>query len=44
MKPSCNLFEKELNFQVSFPFTVHPEMVKKLLKQDTATVNHMMYM
>jgi ATP-dependent Lon protease len=44
MKPSCNLFEKELNFQVSFPFTVHPEMVQKLLKQDTAIVNHMMYM
>jgi ATP-dependent Lon protease len=44
MKPTCNLFEKELNFQVTFPFTVNPDMVQKLLKQDTATVNHMMYM
>ena len=44
MKPDCNLFEKELNFKVSFPFTVHPETVQKLLKQDIATVNHMMYM
>jgi ATP-dependent Lon protease len=44
MKPTCNLFEKELNFQVNFPFTVNPDMVQKLLKQDTATVNHMMYM
>ena len=44
MKPKCNLFEKELNFQVTFPFTVNPDMVQKLLKHDTATVNHMMYM
>ena len=44
MKPSCNLFEKELNVQVTFPFTVTNEIVQKLLKQENSAPMNMMYM
>jgi len=44
MRPDCNLFEKELNLKVTFPFTVTTEIVQKLLKADTAFTHNMMYM
>ena len=44
MKPSCNLFEKELNLQVSFPFTVTTDMVQKLLKLEAGKSSNMMYL
>ena len=44
MKPTCNLFEKELNIQVTFPFTVTTEIVQKLLKLENSGSMHMMYM
>ena len=44
MKPTCNLFEKELNVQVSFPFTVTTDIIQKLLKQESSGPMNMMYM
>jgi 16S rRNA A1518/A1519 N6-dimethyltransferase RsmA/KsgA/DIM1 with predicted DNA glycosylase/AP lyase activity len=39
-----SLFEKELNVQVSFPFTVTTDIVQKLLKQENSGPMNMMYM
>ena len=37
MKPGTNLFEKDMNMEVTFPVTVTKEMVDKLIKQDQDT-------
>jgi ATP-dependent Lon protease len=42
MKPTVNLFEKDLNIQVTFPFTVNTENIQKLLKYEEVH-NNMMY-
>jgi ATP-dependent Lon protease len=44
MKPETNLFLKDLNIQVSFPFTVSIEAVQKILKQEESAPNNMMYL
>ena len=45
MKPGTNLFEKDMNMEVTFPVTVTKEMVDKLIKQDQDTGSWMhMYM
>ena len=43
MKPETNLFEKEITLQVSFPFTVTVDILKKLIKHDLPAQNNMMY-
>jgi hypothetical protein len=43
MKPDTNLFEKEITLQVSFPFTVTVDILKKLIKHEPNTQNNMMY-
>jgi ATP-dependent Lon protease len=44
MKPETNLFVKDLNVHVEFPFTVTNDVVQKLLKQESAPPNNMMYL
>ena len=44
MKPETNLFMKDMNIQVTFPFTVTLEVVQRLLKQEDAPLNNMMYL
>ena len=44
MKPETNLFMKDMNIQVTFPFTVTIEVVQRLLKQEDTPVNNMMYL
>ena len=34
MKPETNLFKKEMSLKVEFPYTVTPEIVKKLIKKE----------
>ena len=34
MKPDSTLFEKEMTLKVEFPYTVTPDIVKKLIKKD----------
>ena len=43
MKPDTNLFEKELTLNVSFPFTVTVDILKKIIKPDPVQTNNMMY-
>ena len=43
MKPETNLFMKDMNIQVTFPFTVTLEVVQRLLKQEDTGPNYMMY-
>jgi ATP-dependent Lon protease len=42
MRPDTNLFEKDMNIKVSFPFTVTNDIVDKLIKQ-TDTLNTSLY-
>jgi len=44
MKPETNLFMKDLNIQVTFPFTVSIEVIQKILKHDEQLNNYMMYL
>jgi ATP-dependent Lon protease len=44
MKPETNLFMKDMNIQVTFPFTVTLEVVQRLLKQEDTPPNNMMYL
>ena len=44
MKPETNLFVKDLNVHVEFPFTVTNDVVQKLLKQENTAPNNMMYL
>jgi ATP-dependent Lon protease len=44
MKPETNLFIKDLNIQVTFPFTVSIEVIQKILKHDEQMPNNMMYL
>ncbi len=37
MKPDTNLFESDMSIKVSFPLTVTPEIVDKLIKKNTET-------
>jgi ATP-dependent Lon protease len=44
MTPGTNLFEEDLSLNVEFPFTVTPEIVRKLLKTDEIKSEMMMYL
>jgi ATP-dependent Lon protease len=44
MTPGTNLFEEDLSLKVDFPFTVTPEIVRKLLKSDEPKSEMMMYL
>jgi ATP-dependent Lon protease len=44
MSPGTNLFEEDLSLKVEFPFTVTPEIVRKLLKSDEPKSEMMMYL
>jgi ATP-dependent Lon protease len=44
MTPGTNLFEEDLSLKVEFPFTVTPEIVRKLLKMDEPKSEMMMYL
>jgi len=44
MTPGTNLFEEDLSLKVLFPFTVTPEIVRKLLKSDEPKSEMMMYL
>ena len=37
MKPDTNLFESDMSIKVSFPLTVTPEIVDKLIKKNAET-------
>jgi ATP-dependent Lon protease len=44
MTPGTNLFEEDLSMKVEFPFTVTPDIVRKLLKIDEPKSELMMYL
>jgi len=44
MKPGTNLFESELALEVDFPFTVTPDIVRKLLKAPEQQPHLQMYL
>jgi len=45
MKPETNLFKKEMSLKVEFPYTVTPEIVKKLIiKEDNNKIPFGMYL
>ena len=43
MRPGTELFDKEMNLDVEYPFSVTPEVVKKLIKTIKSTVPFGMY-